>query len=326
MSTKISVIIPAYNASQYIERALKSVWAQTRPADEIIVVNDGSQDNTSEIVRKYSDKVTLIEQSNNGVSSARNAGIKAAAGDWITFLDADDEWLPDKLQLQCNLLQQSPELSWIGGNYYRCDCLNNHSKAIELNAEKESEIRKKMENHGFFRDYFTAFLSHAGGHTDTMMVRKEMIVEAGLFCEQQPILEDEDLWLRLAYMDLPYGFVFGPLAVYHIGVQQSLTKISKDSLAIDAYMHRHLKLSMKANKLEEFQKCARWMLSHRIRLLFSCRKGKEVRFLIKKYGGVLAPSFRVSCYLGSFCPPLWNCKEKIKNRIRTRFRMKCVVK
>ncbi|HOM77565.1 MAG TPA: glycosyltransferase family A protein, partial [Anaerohalosphaeraceae bacterium] len=88
----ISVVIPAYNCQAYIRRAIDSVLGQSRPADEIIVVDDGSTDGTAEAVRTYGAKVILIQQENAGVSAARNAGIRAASGDWIAFLDADDEW------------------------------------------------------------------------------------------------------------------------------------------------------------------------------------------------------------------------------------------
>ncbi|MHC5190567.1 MAG: glycosyltransferase family 2 protein, partial [Planctomycetota bacterium] len=83
---KISVVIPAYNAEKHIARAIDSVLAQTRPADEIIVVDDGSTDATAEVVRSYGEKVIFIQQENAGVSVARNAGIEAASGDWIAFL------------------------------------------------------------------------------------------------------------------------------------------------------------------------------------------------------------------------------------------------
>ncbi len=315
---KISVIIPAYNAACYIQRAVKSVFMQTRPADEIIVIDDGSTDGTADVVHSFDAKVRLLQQQNAGAAAARNAGIRAACGDWIAFLDADDEWLPEKLKMQCALLQRNPDLSWMGSNYYRCDCLKSHRRTLHLIDAEQPMIQKKMVKPGVFGDYFTAFGSYAAGNMDTMIIRKEVIIKAGGFCEQQPVLEDDDLWLRLAYLGFHYGFLFEPLAIYHLGVQQRLTDRYRDSLVIDAYMQRHLELSAQAGKQEAFKRCAVGMFSHRLRLLFTCGKGKDIRLLLKKYGHVLPPCFRASCYAGSFCPPLWNWKESLKKWVRTR--------
>ena len=88
---KISIIIPAYNQEKYIERCIQSAINQTQPALEIIVVNDGSTDNTLKIIEGYKDKIRIISQKNGGVSSARNKAIENAIGDWILLLDSDDE-------------------------------------------------------------------------------------------------------------------------------------------------------------------------------------------------------------------------------------------
>ncbi len=122
MSITVSAVIPAYNAAKYVERAIESVLAQTRKADEIIVVDDGSTDNTADVVRQFGDKVKFIRQENAGASVARNTGIEAATSEWISFLDADDEWLPEKLKLQTEHLQRNPDLAWTTGNYIRCHC------------------------------------------------------------------------------------------------------------------------------------------------------------------------------------------------------------
>lgn len=96
MSITVSVVIPAYNAGEYLGRAIDSVLAQTQPAAEIIVVDDGSADNTADVAQGYGERIRFIQQENAGASVARNTGIEAAASEWIAFLDADDEWLPQK--------------------------------------------------------------------------------------------------------------------------------------------------------------------------------------------------------------------------------------
>jgi glycosyltransferase involved in cell wall biosynthesis len=97
----ISVIIPTWNRAARLANALQSVFAQTLPAAEVIVVDDGSTDDTRRLVRSRFPDARYIYQSNRGVSRARNTGIQAASGDWIALLDSDDHWLPDKLALQC---------------------------------------------------------------------------------------------------------------------------------------------------------------------------------------------------------------------------------
>ena len=121
----ITVVIPAYNSEKYIARAIDSVLTQTHKPDEIIVVDDGSTDNTSEIARKYEPSVKLIQQQNAGASVARNTGIEAATSEWIAFLDADDEWLPEKLKLQTEHLKRNPHLQWTTANFIRCQCDKN---------------------------------------------------------------------------------------------------------------------------------------------------------------------------------------------------------
>ena len=112
---KISVIIPMYNASETIVRVLNSVKNQTLKCDyEILVINDGSKDNSKEIVEKYisensGSNIILIDQLNGGVSTARNAGLRASKGELIAFLDSDDEWFPDKLEKQKQILNNNPE-------------------------------------------------------------------------------------------------------------------------------------------------------------------------------------------------------------------------
>src|SRR4051812_30004149 len=96
----ISAVIPTYNHAKYITFAIDSVLAQTKPVDEIIVVDDGSVDGTREVVEQYRGRVQYVRQENAGVGAARNNGARLATGNWVAFLDADDGWLPDKIALQ----------------------------------------------------------------------------------------------------------------------------------------------------------------------------------------------------------------------------------
>src|SRR5579864_8774897 len=110
----VTVIIPAYNGERFIRRAIDSVLQQTYPVTQIIVIDDGSTDATRAIVSEYTDRVTLIEQRNGGPAKARNAGLSAATGEFIAFLDADDWWEPVKIETQLSVLKVHPEAI---GNY-----------------------------------------------------------------------------------------------------------------------------------------------------------------------------------------------------------------
>jgi glycosyltransferase involved in cell wall biosynthesis len=310
---RISVIIPTYNAAAYIERAIQSVLAQSRPADEIIVVDDGSSDNTADILKKYQNQIISIRQPNAGVSAARNTGIRAATGDWIAFLDADDEWLPEKLRLQSDLLLRNPNLCWVTGNFLFCRCRQNHLQSPAISPQQHAAVRQQLNGKEYFESYFQAYQFRAAGNTDTMMVRKDKLLEAGLFPEGQKIAEDEDLWFRLAYLDLKPGMALEPLAIYHIHIPDSATKTVNSSENIDSFLSRHRVLAQKAGKTELFKTYAPFILGHWIYKLLLAGKGKEVQRLVGQYGDLMTRYGQLTSYLGSLCPALWRWNEKRKH-------------
>mgnify|MGYP001146457269 FL=1 len=109
----VSVVIPAYNAELYIKHAIDSILCQSHSDLEVIIVNDGSTDNTQAIVMSFTDpRVRLVNKTNGGMSSARNAGVDQAKGEYLAFLDADDYWMPDKLEKQISLLNKKPNIGF----------------------------------------------------------------------------------------------------------------------------------------------------------------------------------------------------------------------
>ncbi|CAG0941402.1 partial heptose III glucuronosyltransferase, partial [Anaerolineae bacterium] len=112
MQRKLSVVIPVYNGEKFIGRALESVFSQTVPPDEIIVVNDGSRDGTAQKLAEFGDRIQVISIPNGGVANARNVGLKACTGDLIALLDADDIWYPDKLEKQLAVMQRYPAIGF----------------------------------------------------------------------------------------------------------------------------------------------------------------------------------------------------------------------
>lgn len=118
----ISVIIPTYNHGKYISEAIDSVLSQICEPFEIIVIDDGSTDNTTEIIKPYLSRIQYLQQKNGGISSARNTGIQQAKGNYLAFLDADDKWSHDKLQRQIQAMQKNPELDMVFGHVQQFYC------------------------------------------------------------------------------------------------------------------------------------------------------------------------------------------------------------
>jgi glycosyltransferase involved in cell wall biosynthesis len=284
---RISVVIPAYNATAYIERAIRSVLAQSRPADEIIVVDDGSTDNTAEIVRRFADAVKLIGQANAGVSAARNVGIRAAVGDWIAFLDADDEWLPEYLQAQAELLSRNPHLVWSAANYMT-------SYAGRQAAEiPPAFVEKLLRGKNYFDDYFPAYTQGFIGCSDTMLIRKNVLLEAGLFPVQLRLAEDIDLWWRIAYRYPQIGFLPQPLAIYHLGTPESGSKRRIDVSVYGDFIRRHLELSDHYHRRTAFEPAVQKMLGLWIRgMLFDARR-EDIRRLLSEFHALYPGWYRL---------------------------------
>ena len=314
MSITVTAVIPAYNAEKYVGRAIESVLVQTRQADEIIVVDDGSTDNTSQVVEQFGDKVIFIRQENAGASVARNTGIEAATSEWIAFLDADDEWLPDKLKLQIEHLQRNPDLAWTTANYVRCFC-DSDKKQDDLTGERLTNVKAILGNKEYFKSYFQAYINSAKGHTNTMMIKKELLKKAGLFLPSQFRINDYDMWLRVSYTDCSLGFLYEILAVQHRDTPDSIVKKYKDPEIISEFIDRHLKLSREHGFIKEFEPCAAQMLGWWMHTYIIDRKGKVVRQLLGRFGNLYPFYFRVTTYIKTFFPRLGIWYDTTKSRM-----------
>ncbi|MHC4784098.1 MAG: glycosyltransferase family 2 protein [Planctomycetota bacterium] len=295
---KISVVIPAYNAEKHIARAIESVLAQTRPADEVIVIDDGSSDGTGDVVRSFGDKVIFIQQENAGASVARNAGIEAATSDWIAFLDADDEWLPNKLQLQVEHFKRNPDLLWATGNYVNCQCGRDSNQCLS----DQGEARGLLKGKEFFEDYFQAYRQVVTGNTDTLIIRKDILLEAGLFLVGQLRINDDDLWFRVAYRHPVIGYLSEPLAIYHRGVENSIIKKYLDPFIICDFLDRHLELSKKFNSSERFRPVATLLLKNWIHRCWADERIFVVRGMVKRNGYLLPKGYKVVFYILTIFP------------------------
>lgn len=183
---QVSVIIPAYNAAWCIRHAIDSVLAQSFRDFELIVVNDGSTDGTLDALRDYGDSVRIVSKPNGGLSSARNAGIAAARGEYVAFLDADDGWLPEKLMRQVALLDAHPETGF-------CSCA---TSVRTPTGEELPAWECPVIEHGILETIFRTNGAVAGSGS-AVMARRALFAQVGGFDETLRSLEDIDMWMRL---------------------------------------------------------------------------------------------------------------------------------
>ncbi len=192
----VSVIIPTYNRAPLLARALASVLSQTQPPQEIIVIDDGSDDGTAALLRQRYPAVRYLQQSNRGVSAARNAGIGQAQGEWIALLDSDDEWLPAKLERQLQLAHRSPAAPLV------------HSDEIWIrNGRRVNQMDKHAKAGGWI---FQRCLPLCAISPSAALIRRSLFDEVGHFDESLPACEDYDLWLRICSR---YPVLYSPEAL-----------------------------------------------------------------------------------------------------------------
>lgn len=203
----VSVILPAFNSSQLIADAIDSALSQTYADIEVIVVDDGSTDDTAEIAKSYGDRIRYIHQENAGPSTARNNGIKNARGEFVAFLDSDDTWFPEKISRQVELFEARPELgvvftdarvSYHGNQTDRTwvQIMSSYDTLVSMNGELPTPW-KLILNENFIP-------------TCMAMVRRDCFDRYGMFDETLRFGEDWDLWLKFA-LHCDFYFISEPL-------------------------------------------------------------------------------------------------------------------
>ena len=181
---RVSVIVPSYNRAQMLPRALESIFAQTYKDYEVIVVDDGSKDETPEVMKQFLGRVKYIRKENGGSASARNRGIEESGGKYIAFLDSDDYWVPEKLEVQVQVLDAHPN---VGIVYARMPIINDKGERV---GTKPAGISGRN---------FKELLEHWGDlPTSTVMTRRECFEKAGKFDTALTTMQDIDMWLRIA--------------------------------------------------------------------------------------------------------------------------------
>jgi glycosyltransferase involved in cell wall biosynthesis len=230
----ISVVIPTYNYGRFIGEALESVLHQTFKAAEIVVVDDGSTDNTREVLAPYMQRIRYIHQANAGLSAARNTGIHAATSEWIALLDSDDTWHPEKLAQQALFAAEHPEISVIA--------------SLESSVYRKSGRFASRSTALNTRDFFGGCAFGPSG----VMVRRSHLLRAGVFDESLKSVEDRDLWLKLSTLG-PAARLNMPLWTYRrhgnqmhsnaARMQESYLRVLTDFFAAHPEHRRHRRLA-----------------------------------------------------------------------------------
>lgn len=217
LNPTFSVIVPLYNKSAYVIEAIASVQAQTYPASEIIIIDDGSTDGSAECVQAISDsRIRLIRQPNAGVSIARNRGIEVASGDFVVFLDADDRYLPDFLNAIVCLANRFPMAVMYATGYFRLQ---------SDGARHITPVPPALRGEGgLVKDFYAAWCESAFLYTVSLAIRREVFADGEMrFPPGERLGEDQDLWFRIAELH-PVAYTESPLVEYRLDVQDSATQ------------------------------------------------------------------------------------------------------
>jgi glycosyltransferase involved in cell wall biosynthesis len=212
----VSVIIPTYNTATYISAAVDSVLTQTYSPLEVIVVDDGSTDNTADVLGRYADKIRYLYQPNSGPAAARNRGFSEAHGEFIAFLDADDWWTSDKLEQQIPILLANPNIGLV------------HADVVYIDGNTGRWFERDRPRPNFIGKCYTRLLYGNAISTSTVVLRRECLENLGPFDNHIPAgVEDYELWMRIARR-YEFGYIPRSLATY----RQHSTNISHNSFVM----------------------------------------------------------------------------------------------
>ncbi|KPA11621.1 glycosyltransferase-like protein, family 2 [Candidatus Magnetomorum sp. HK-1] len=234
---KISVIIPVYNRPVFVKEAIQSVLDQTYPDVELIVVDDGSTDETAHVLNQFGNAIRVIHQQNQGVSAARNTGIHNSTGTWIAFLDSDDIWLPEKLTKQMQYVLATP-------NTLICQ-----TEEIWIKNGKRLYPKKKHKKKSGM--IFEHCLPLCIVSPSAVMIHKDLFKEYGSFDESLPACEDYDLWLRIS-CKYPIHLLDEPLIIKRGGHSDQLSQM----IRLDRYRIQSILKILDSNVLTASQDLA----------------------------------------------------------------------
>ncbi|MCY4523191.1 MAG: glycosyltransferase family A protein [Halobacteriovoraceae bacterium] len=265
MTPFFSVVIPTYNRAHTIKRAVFSVLQQDYQNFDLWIVDDGTVDETKKIISAaqslHPHRINYLKTPRRGVSAARNLGVAQSEGDWIAFLDSDDEWKKNKLSLQANFIQENPHIQLV------------HGEEIWMKNHQRINPRKKHQKHGGF--IFQKCLALCLISPSTVVLKRELFEKTGGFNPDFPVCEDYDLWLRIT-REYETGFIEKPVTIKHGGHPDQLSKKYK---AMDYWRVLSLFNILKSENLSEEDRkavCKQIMLKTEI-LLNGYRKHHNMK-------------------------------------------------
>lgn len=268
----LSIVIPCYNSELYIENCINSILTQDYSNFEVLIVDDGSKDKTSTIVKRIIDEnknksLRYYFQHNNGQSSARNFGILHSKGKYIAFLDSDDYMAPNSLQVRMDTLKSKPSIDILHSDAF----LNIDGNILEqtykelYGAKIETKIIKNLLKQNFLIN-------------STVIVKKEVLLEVGMFDPLIFSAEDYDLWIRIALKNKQFDYVDIPTIVHTIR-KSSLSKL----MTLQGYLRNILKVYDKILKNEDLRFGNKRILKCTIRKLNSMIEAENVKeFILTK--------------------------------------------
>ncbi len=214
-----SVIIAAYNAEKTIKKAIESILNQTYSAYEIIIIDDGSTDETKTQVKQFGSKVHYLRQENAGVSAARNKGVESAKGEWVCFLDADDWYYPDRLKWHAELINNHPELDFMTGNF---DYIDEQGNIIRQSMQSTKAGRQLLEKANNLPstimegEVINDFIAQHFGDTHTLSLPRASFIQLGGYPQGVAVCEDVHFLIRLCAISKKIGVFVKPMAAYYI--------------------------------------------------------------------------------------------------------------
>jgi glycosyltransferase involved in cell wall biosynthesis len=312
LNLNISVIVTAYNSEKYIRRSLTSVLAQTYTDFELIVVNDGSSDETKNIIESEFPKAILINKKNGGPSSSRNAGINAATGGYIAFLDADDYWDSNKLEKQVSIIQ-NPDVMMVCTNAINVS--NNKELGLKFDHKKVFLCDKQE---GFVDNYIRNSPRYAFHLPSSWLVKKELFLKYGFFDENLISVEDSEIIIRWYMNNEKIYYINDPYVYYEVSNDESLTKNLKQwSTNNFKYWITYQKIFEDRPEKNLFENMVKkTLLISTIRSTVIGRESRHARKLLLQYKYNLFSTLWILSYFSTYLP-LYRLR-KIKRYIKKR--------
>lgn len=306
---KVSVNIPCFNSAGFIRETIESVLNQTFRDFEVVVIDDGSKDETGEIIKNYNDEqIHYFYQENQGLSRARNRALFLSRGEYIAFLDHDDIWLPDKLAKQVEILNEQPDIDFVYTNYYKK--MSNSTKLFIGYREKQP-----------VGNVFGPFIRYYPVVMTTSMVRKETIDRLGSpFDESLYLTEEYDLFMRLFFKSKA-EYIDTPLAIYRVHSGMSSVRFINKYPVEHEYVIEKLKKiepQLEAKYEEELSYLRAKIGFWYARAHMACGETEKARRYLTPYKGVNYKffAFYLSTYFPSF---VWRMIDYLGNKASIRF-------